>query len=71
MNLDFDLFISGSPNGDQRWPNNSEDMFCKQFFALETDTSNECDFFIEVRTSPEGQRCGRLVSMGSGGSSGI
>lgn len=57
MNLDFDLFISGSPNGDQRWPNNSEDMFCKQFFALETDTSNECDFFIEVRTSPEGQRC--------------
>lgn len=57
MNLDFDLFVSGSPNGDQRWPNNSEDMFCKQFFALETDTSNECDFFIEVRTSPEGQRC--------------
>ena len=58
MKLDVDLFVSGSPNGDQRWPNNSEDMFCKQFFALETDTSKECDFFIEVRTSPEGQRCG-------------
>lgn len=57
MNLDFDLFISGSPNGDQRWPNNSEDLFCKQFFALDTDTSNDSDFFIEVLTSPEGQRC--------------
>ncbi|MBQ7708606.1 MAG: hypothetical protein IJT74_01630 [Bacteroidales bacterium] len=57
MNLDFDLFISGSPNGDQRWPNNSEDSFSKQFFNLETDTKNACDFFIEIRTSPEGQRC--------------
>lgn len=57
MNLDFDLFISGSPNGDQRWPNNSEDSFSKQFFNLETDTKNECDFFIEIRMSPEGQRC--------------
>lgn len=57
MSLDFDLFISGSPNGDQRWPNNSEDLFCRQFFNLETDTQSPCDFFIEVRTSPEAQRC--------------
>lgn len=57
MNLDFDLFVSGSPNGDQRWPNNSEDSFCKQFFSLETDTPNACDFFIEVRESPEKQLC--------------
>lgn len=43
------MFISGSPNGNQQWPDDSEELFCQQFFAMDTKTHNSSDFFIEIR----------------------
>lgn len=56
IDSDFDLFISGSPNGNQQWPDSSEELFSQQFFAMDTDTQNSCDYIIEIRSKNDGHR---------------
>ena len=56
MNLNYELIVCGSPNGNQQWPKDCDNLFCQQFFTLSTDTQNTSDFFMEIRSSNDGHR---------------